>query len=408
MPEFADWCSIEIPAADGPDRAGRDGPSRPGAARAGARAAAQRYPVHIDRTPPIGDVLRSGRAGADRGRARAICGTCRESDDQLAALREVAIGSVIIVPLIVGGSPFGALTFVNHDGQPGVRRRRPRDRDRGRPARRARDRERPARRRARPGRRRPPARAAAAEPAADARLGGGDDVRAGRRGERGRRRLLRGLQGRGRLGGGARRRLRQGRGGGGADRRGTAHDPHRRRARGRPGRAGSRCSTATCAGATTSPSARSRCWCCPTPTRRAREVLVYLAGHPAPDADQRRAGRCRWASPGPLLGVVDEPAWPGVTVAIEPGDQLVLYTDGVIEARGDGRRALRRRAPARGLDGCESPDLAVERVRGALSRFGARARDDDAALVAIRRTAGERTARRPGSAPSGGVASRTV
>jgi hypothetical protein len=30
----------------------------------------------------------------------------------------------------------------------------------------------------------------------------------------------------------------------------------------------------------------------------------------------------------------------------------------------------------------------VKRVRDALSRFGARARDDDAALVAIRRSAG--------------------
>ena len=70
-----------------------------------------------------------------------------------------------------------------------------------------------------------------------------------------------------------------------------------------------------------------------------------------------------------------------------PGDQLVLYTDGVIEARrdGGGERFGTERL-RQGLAGCGRPDDAVDRVRGALWEFGARARDDDAALVAIRRT----------------------
>jgi len=88
-----------------------------------------------------------------------------------------------------------------------------------------------------------------------------------------------------------------------------------------------------------------------------------------------------------LLGVVDEPYWEPVAIEIEPGDQLVLYTDGVIEARGEGGERFGTDRLRRGLDGCESPELVVERVRTALSRFGVRARDDDAALVAIRRTA---------------------
>ena len=41
--------------------------------------------------------------------------------------------------------------------------------------------------------------------------------------------------------------------------------------------------------------------------------------------------------------------------------------------------------PEEGLAGCESPDLVVERVRTALATFGALAREDDAALVALRR-----------------------
>jgi PAS domain S-box-containing protein len=114
------------------------------------------------------------------------------------------------------------------------------------------------------------------------------------------------------------------------------------------------------------------------------DVLIYLAGHPHPmhlhDGQAEQVG-----TPGPLLGVADEPGWKAVAVSLEVGDQLVLYTDGVIEARrrdGDrfGSDRLRQR-----LAGAESPDLAVERVRDGLVSFGARAREDDAAVIAIRR-----------------------
>ena len=73
-------------------------------------------------------------------------------------------------------------------------------------------------------------------------------------------------------------------------------------------------------------------------------------------------------------------------VALEAGEQLVLYTDGVIEAR---RRAGDRFGSERLLEhlaGAESPELAVERVRDGLASFGARAREDDAAVIAIRRS----------------------
>jgi serine phosphatase RsbU (regulator of sigma subunit) len=94
--------------------------------------------------------------------------------------------------------------------------------------------------------------------------------------------------------------------------------------------------------------------------------------------------------PGPLLGVADGPEWEGVPVTLDPGDQLVLYTDGVIEARrreGDryGSERLRER-----LATAASPELVVEGVRAGLSDFGARAREDDAAVIAVCRS------RRPG------------
>ena len=124
-------------------------------------------------------------------------------------------------------------------------------------------------------------------------------------------------------------------------------------------------------------------------------VVLYLAGHPHPmllrDGAAEPVGR-----PGPLLGVTEDAYWEGVEIEVDPGDQLVLYTDGVIEARrsGGGRFGVERLQ--QGLAGSESPELVVRRVRRALTDFGAEARDDDAAVVAIRR-------RHPAEAPPGAL-----
>lgn len=114
------------------------------------------------------------------------------------------------------------------------------------------------------------------------------------------------------------------------------------------------------------------------------EVLVYLAGHPHPirlrDGQAEPVGE-----PGPLLGVADDAKWVPVGVSLEVGEQIVLYTDGVIEARRSGGERFGTDRLLEGLAGCETPELAVARVRSALSAFGAKAREDDAAVVAIRR-----------------------
>ena len=59
---------------------------------------------------------------------------------------------------------------------------------------------------------------------------------------------------------------------------------------------------ATCAAATTSPSARSRCWSSPTRPRPEAEALVYLAGHPHPILLRAGAARSPSASPGRCSG----------------------------------------------------------------------------------------------------------
>jgi GAF domain-containing protein len=113
------------------------------------------------------------------------------------------------------------------------------------------------------------------------------------------------------------------------------------------------------------------------------EAQIILAGHPHPLV-MRPGSIEEVGSPGPLLGVVEDPDWQAATVPLRPGDQLVLYTDGVIEARrSGGERFGTERLRAR-LVGCESPEAAVGRVRYALQEFRGGAGQDDAAVVAIR------------------------
>lgn len=65
------------------------------------------------------------------------------------------------------------------------------------------------------------------------------------------------------------------------------------------------------------------------------DFTIGYAGHPA--AAQFAAGSGRWrmlaGGRGPLLGVVDNAEFPRECGTLRPGDALVLYSDGVIEAR---------------------------------------------------------------------------
>jgi GAF domain-containing protein/anti-sigma regulatory factor (Ser/Thr protein kinase) len=67
------------------------------------------------------------------------------------------------------------------------------------------------------------------------------------------------------------------------------------------------------------------------PTELPGTAQLLLAGHPPPllwrDGEVRQVGRH-----GPMLGAVEVADWPSVPVALAPGDLLVLYTDGVLDA----------------------------------------------------------------------------
>ena len=68
---------------------------------------------------------------------------------------------------------------------------------------------------------------------------------------------------------------------------------------------------------------------------RERGTLAYTnAGHPPPLLLRGDGSVVRLNQGGPVLGMLEDPRYEGGVVALEPGDRLVLYTDGISEAAG--------------------------------------------------------------------------
>lgn len=110
-------------------------------------------------------------------------------------------------------------------------------------------------------------------------------------------------------------------------------------------------------------------------------VRLAVAGHPPPllvDSDSVTEA----CSPAPVLGAFSEGTWKTEATIVAPGQQLVVVTDGVIEAVGNGERFGEERLRA-GLVGVLSPALAAQQIEGALHEFTAGEMDDDAAIIAI-------------------------
>jgi len=110
-------------------------------------------------------------------------------------------------------------------------------------------------------------------------------------------------------------------------------------------------------------------------------VQLAVAGHPPPllvDGDSVTEA----STPAPVLGAFPNEAWTLEATAVEPNQQLVVITDGVTEAHGDGGRFGEERLRAR-LAGVASPALATQLIEMALNEFTGGRLEDDAAIVAI-------------------------
>jgi phosphoserine phosphatase RsbU/P len=114
------------------------------------------------------------------------------------------------------------------------------------------------------------------------------------------------------------------------------------------------------------------------------ECLISSAGHPLPmlrpaSGPVRVVGR-----PGTLLGVVDAPLLHDVPVRLGPGDALLLYTDGIPEARnGDRFFGERRTAEVLGRPAGSAAESAAGLLNDVLEFQGDVPRDD-IALVVVR------------------------
>jgi anti-anti-sigma factor len=133
---------------------------------------------------------------------------------------------------------------------------------------------------------------------------------------------------------------------------------------------------------------------------RGEHLLLSSAGHPGPLV-VRPDGRIREiGGGGPMLGVLADAAWPERSMGVEPGETVLLYTDGVTETRGATQRFGLGRVEEVLVDNAErSPAELLARLELALGHFQLGPQSDDTAALALRfegdSAVSERTWERP-------------
>ena len=117
----------------------------------------------------------------------------------------------------------------------------------------------------------------------------------------------------------------------------------------------------------------------------AGRMVMSSAGHPAPllvgdDGGVQEVGR-----PGPLLGGWDTSSWDDETVEVGPWQTLLMYTDGVTEARGEHDRfGLARLQDVLSKAAGAAPAELLGELQTALDSYQVEGRSDDTGAVALR------------------------
>ena len=115
----------------------------------------------------------------------------------------------------------------------------------------------------------------------------------------------------------------------------------------------------------------------------AQPVRMAVAGHPSPLLVDRDLVT-EVAVSDPVLGAFSDVEWHITESQLDPGQQLVMITDGITEAAGKQGRFGEQRLREQ-LAGSGNPAHAVQRLERALHSFTDGALDDDAAILAIAR-----------------------
>ena len=110
---------------------------------------------------------------------------------------------------------------------------------------------------------------------------------------------------------------------------------------------------------------------------------VVLAGHPPALHIRSRTVRPVGVF-APFLGAYPHGRWEAITIELASGDQLVLYTDGVIDTVGEEERFGEERLAAALGDGESAADT-VARIERAVSGFAYGPQVDDTAVIVVER-----------------------
>ena len=124
---------------------------------------------------------------------------------------------------------------------------------------------------------------------------------------------------------------------------------------------------------------------------RAQQVTYACAGH-LPPLLAAADGTQHWldGALGPPLGAVDDIAYPEGTAPVQPGATIVLYTDGLVELRGESLDLGLERLQASVRDAPDNVDTLCDRILS--QTLATDAADDDVTLLVLR-TQGERRRR---------------
>jgi serine phosphatase RsbU (regulator of sigma subunit) len=117
----------------------------------------------------------------------------------------------------------------------------------------------------------------------------------------------------------------------------------------------------------------------------AAEATIVCAGHPLPYTVRQAGAAEPVGAWGTMLGAWREGGWSRSTTTLEPGDVLVLYTDGVTDATGAADRYGDDRLRAALAKSRDAED-ALRRIADGLADFETGEQSDDTAALAIMRS----------------------
>jgi serine phosphatase RsbU (regulator of sigma subunit) len=117
----------------------------------------------------------------------------------------------------------------------------------------------------------------------------------------------------------------------------------------------------------------------------AGELVLSSAGHPPALLVDADGNVTEAPAPGPLLGAFADGQWGEETVGVQPGELVLLYTDGVTETAGPHERfGLPRLRRLLAEHSCTSPSELLDSLDAALEDFREGEPADDVAALALR------------------------